>query len=304
MGAAEPADVALDAALLMGPGDARFTEERLEPVVRSERHEPVVLEAIAALQDPGHRGLQVVVTDPQRHPVEARDDMIVEMKNGLAAGWFVELHDGDAISAERCFRRLGDLLDQRQKFGEHGRVGVYFEAAAIIVSLTLLGQVLELKARSSTSAAIKALPLRLGAARPLAEAISTAGGVAFDALGDGQGLRPDRAPCARPPASAPSWPPRSTRTPWSTPSPAPAPKPPTASFRTAIPSGTVPSRPPNTHTAVRTVSGLVKAASVSVSYTHLRAHETVLDLVCRLLLEKQKEHQQPLLRETHIITPT
>ena len=27
---------------------------------------------------------------------------------------------------------------------------------------------------------------------------------------------------------------------------------------------------------------------VAVSYTHLRAHETVLDLVCRLLLEKKK----------------
>ena len=26
-----------------------------------------------------------------------------------------------------------------------------------------------------------------------------------------------------------------------------------------------------------------------VSYTHLRAHETVLDLVCRLLLEKKNE---------------
>ena len=26
-----------------------------------------------------------------------------------------------------------------------------------------------------------------------------------------------------------------------------------------------------------------------VSYTHLRAHETVLDLVCRLLLEKKKK---------------
>ena len=26
-----------------------------------------------------------------------------------------------------------------------------------------------------------------------------------------------------------------------------------------------------------------------VSYTHLRAHETVLDLVCRLLLEKKKQ---------------
>ena len=28
--------------------------------------------------------------------------------------------------------------------------------------------------------------------------------------------------------------------------------------------------------------------SYTVSYTHLRAHETVLDLVCRLLLEKKK----------------
>ena len=27
---------------------------------------------------------------------------------------------------------------------------------------------------------------------------------------------------------------------------------------------------------------------IPVSYTHLRAHETVLDLVCRLLLEKKK----------------
>lgn len=42
-------------------------------------------------------------------------------------------------------------------FQEHGRVGVYFEAAAVIISLTLLGQLLELKARSKTSAAIKAL---------------------------------------------------------------------------------------------------------------------------------------------------
>ena len=29
-----------------------------------------------------------------------------------------------------------------------------------------------------------------------------------------------------------------------------------------------------------------------VSYTHLRAHETVLDLVCRLLLEKKNKKQQ------------
>ncbi|MFN0164224.1 MAG: heavy metal-binding domain-containing protein, partial [Burkholderiales bacterium] len=38
-----------------------------------------------------------------------------------------------------------------------GRVAVYYEAAAVIISLTLLGQVLELKARSQTSAAIKSL---------------------------------------------------------------------------------------------------------------------------------------------------
>ncbi len=42
-------------------------------------------------------------------------------------------------------------------FRTHGHVAVYFEAAAVIVSLTLLGQILELKARSRTSAAIKSL---------------------------------------------------------------------------------------------------------------------------------------------------
>lgn len=40
---------------------------------------------------------------------------------------------------------------------EMGNVPVYFEAAAVITTLVLLGQVLELKARSATSAAIKAL---------------------------------------------------------------------------------------------------------------------------------------------------
>jgi Cu+-exporting ATPase len=39
----------------------------------------------------------------------------------------------------------------------NGRIGVYFEAAAVITSLTLLGQMLELRARSQTSAAIRSL---------------------------------------------------------------------------------------------------------------------------------------------------
>ncbi|HEU4653009.1 MAG TPA: heavy metal translocating P-type ATPase [Steroidobacteraceae bacterium] len=43
------------------------------------------------------------------------------------------------------------------QFFEHGRVSVYFEASAVIISLTLLGQILELRARSRTSAAIKSL---------------------------------------------------------------------------------------------------------------------------------------------------
>ena len=42
-------------------------------------------------------------------------------------------------------------------FVSMGRVSVYFEAAAVIISLTLLGQILELKARSQTSTAIKSL---------------------------------------------------------------------------------------------------------------------------------------------------
>lgn len=40
---------------------------------------------------------------------------------------------------------------------QHGHVGVYFEAAAMIISLTLLGQLMELRARAKTSAAIKSL---------------------------------------------------------------------------------------------------------------------------------------------------
>jgi Cu+-exporting ATPase len=44
-----------------------------------------------------------------------------------------------------------------ESFRSHGEVGLYFEAAAVIVTLVLLGQVLELRARSQTGAAIRAL---------------------------------------------------------------------------------------------------------------------------------------------------
>ncbi|CAN5718540.1 heavy metal translocating P-type ATPase [soil metagenome] len=54
----------------------------------------------------------------------------------------------------------------------HGKVAIYFEAAAVIVVLVLLGQMLELSARSRTGSAIKAL---LNLAPPTARRITDAG---------------------------------------------------------------------------------------------------------------------------------
>ncbi|MBN8888499.1 MAG: heavy metal translocating P-type ATPase [Rudaea sp.] len=66
---------------------------------------------------------------------------------------------GSGVAIAYAYSVVATLAPQvfPASFVEHGRVGVYFEAAAVITSLTLLGQVLELKARSQTSAAIKAL---------------------------------------------------------------------------------------------------------------------------------------------------
>ena len=55
---------------------------------------------------------------------------------------------------------------------EMGHVGVYFEAAAVIVALVLLGQVMELRARSRTGAAVRAL---LGLAPKTARRIESDG---------------------------------------------------------------------------------------------------------------------------------
>jgi Cu+-exporting ATPase len=52
---------------------------------------------------------------------------------------------------------LGPQLFPPAFRGDHGAVAVYFEAAAVITVLVLLGQVLELRARETTSGAIKAL---------------------------------------------------------------------------------------------------------------------------------------------------
>ena len=70
----------------------------------------------------------------------------------------------------------------------HGVVAVYFEAAAVITVLVLLGQVLELRARARTSGAIRAL---LGLAPKTARRIGGQGDedVAIDAIAIGDRLR-------------------------------------------------------------------------------------------------------------------
>jgi len=73
--------------------------------------------------------------------------------------------------------------------GMHDRVDVYFEAAAVIVTLVLLGQVLELRARGQTGAAIRAL---LGLAPKTARRIDADGGerdVPLEEIAAGDRLR-------------------------------------------------------------------------------------------------------------------
>jgi len=57
--------------------------------------------------------------------------------------------------------------------GAGGEIGLYFEPAAVIIALVLLGQVMELRARSQTSSAIRAL---LGLASKLARRLDETGG--------------------------------------------------------------------------------------------------------------------------------
>ena len=66
---------------------------------------------------------------------------------------------GIGVTAAYVYSVLATLVPGifPNEFREMGRVAVYFEAASVIVSLTLLGQMLELRARSRTSAAIRAL---------------------------------------------------------------------------------------------------------------------------------------------------
>ena len=51
--------------------------------------------------------------------------------------------------------------------------------------------------------------------------------------------------------------------------------------------------------ALISLNALTRTFLDSVSYTHLRAHETVLDLVCRLLLDKKNKQTQHTHTQQH-----
>nr|WP_316411803.1 copper-translocating P-type ATPase [Mesoterricola silvestris] len=78
------------------------------------------------------------------------------------------------VGAAFSFSAVAMLMPQAfpHNMQHGGRVAIYFEAAAVIVVLVLLGQVLELRARSRTGSAIKAL---LNLAPPTARQIAPGG---------------------------------------------------------------------------------------------------------------------------------
>ena len=73
-------------------------------------------------------------------------NMFTLVSLGVGAAW---LYSVVAVLAPGLFPSGMRVMD--------GRVGTYFEAAAVIITLVLLGQVLELRARDQTSGAIRAL---------------------------------------------------------------------------------------------------------------------------------------------------
>ena len=71
--------------LLVGALQAGLAKERVEPVVAAQRDEPLILDAVAALEDPRHRGAEVVVTDPVGHPAQVGEPLNVALKNASCA---------------------------------------------------------------------------------------------------------------------------------------------------------------------------------------------------------------------------
>ncbi|MFH2053017.1 MAG: heavy metal translocating P-type ATPase [bacterium] len=156
--------------LAMAPmAGARLLSEHVQPWVEFALSAPVVLWAGWPLLERGWRSL-----------VTRNLNMFTLIGIGVAAAWVFSVV---ATVAPGIFPAA---------FRHGGGVAVYFEAAAVITTLVLLGQVLELRARRRTGTAIKAL---LGLAAKTARLIRPDGSeedvpLAEIAVGDRLRVRP------------------------------------------------------------------------------------------------------------------
>jgi Cu+-exporting ATPase len=156
--------------LAMAPmAGARLLSERIQPWIELALSTPVVLWCGWPLLERGWRSL-----------VTRNLNMFTLIGIGVAAAWCYSLV---ATAAPGIFPA---------SFRHNGGVAVYFEAAAVITALVLLGQVLELGARRRTGTAIKAL---LGLAAKTARVIREDGTeedvpLEHIALGDRLRVRP------------------------------------------------------------------------------------------------------------------
>ncbi len=116
---------------------------------------------------------------------------LIAMGTGVAYGYSIVavLAPGVFPAAFRDAHGAHGAHGTHGTHGAHGGIALYFEAAAVIVVLVLLGQVLELRARASTSGAIRAL---IALAPKTARRVSDDGGdtdVPLDAVTVGDRLR-------------------------------------------------------------------------------------------------------------------
>jgi hypothetical protein len=99
---------------------AGLAEERVEPVVATQGDEPLVLDAVAALQDPRDRRLEVVVAHPTGQPTKVGEPEHMTLEEGL-------LGLGGERSVERPTRRAQPHREQPQlgqrAFQPHPQLG-------------------------------------------------------------------------------------------------------------------------------------------------------------------------------------
>src|SRR5680860_1568700 len=75
----EPADLALDATFFMGTVEPGETEERVEPVMGTQRYEPFVLPPFTSQEHLDHGRFEIVVADPLRNPTKMGERQIVAL---------------------------------------------------------------------------------------------------------------------------------------------------------------------------------------------------------------------------------